>query len=169
MMTSAPRTVFVSGHLDVTEAEFAEHYAAEIDKALASGDHFVVGDARGADALAQKYIGDRLKDDGERKLRVTVFSMRADPRNCAYASFNRRSGFRSDDERDAAMTASSHADIAWVRPMTDEMRAELKRKLGARYRPDRKSGTQRNLERRVGSGKGAVAVGKQEIKSTESR
>jgi hypothetical protein len=141
-------TIFVSGHLDVTPSEFAQHYATKLDGALTAGAHFVVGDSRGADTLAQRYIGQRLKDDGERKRRVTVFSLRDPPRNCVYAAFNRRCGFRNDDDRDAAMTAASDTDIAWVRPVTDEVRDRLKKELGNKYRPDRKSGTQKNLERR---------------------
>ena len=49
-MEIEPSTNFVSGHLDLTCAEFDAHYRPAIDKALAAGDSFVVGDARGADS-----------------------------------------------------------------------------------------------------------------------
>ena len=45
--------VFVSGHLDITEAEFQQHYLLPLDAAVARGASFVVGDARGVDFLAQ--------------------------------------------------------------------------------------------------------------------
>jgi hypothetical protein len=47
---------FVSGHLDHTEAEFDAHYRPRLDEALARGDAFVVGDARGTDTLTQNYL-----------------------------------------------------------------------------------------------------------------
>jgi hypothetical protein len=44
-----PRTHFISGHLDLTAAEFEARYRPALDAALANGDAFVVGDARGTD------------------------------------------------------------------------------------------------------------------------
>ena len=84
------------------------------------------------------------------KAQVTVFHMLERPRHligtgagshdAATAAradlsggFPLRGGFRSDEERDAAMTAASDKDVAWVRP----------------ERSKRRSGTAKNLERRV--------------------
>jgi hypothetical protein len=47
---------FISGHLDLTQAEFDLHYRYLIDQALEENQSFVVGDARGADLLAQQYL-----------------------------------------------------------------------------------------------------------------
>lgn len=113
--------VFVSGHLDVTPEEFAQHYAPGLQQHVLAGNTFVVGDARGADRLAHDFLNQLGAD-------VTVFHMKDKPRyatNC-----KTRGGFRSDEERDAAMTASSDTDLAWVRPGRE------------------KSGTARNLARR---------------------
>ena len=49
-------TNFVSGHLTLSEAEFNAHYRPVIDAALARGDSFVVGDARGTDVMTQNYL-----------------------------------------------------------------------------------------------------------------
>ncbi|MEM0979737.1 MAG: hypothetical protein AAGH78_05615 [Cyanobacteria bacterium P01_H01_bin.58] len=112
---------FISGHLTLTDAEFEKHYRPAIDKALALGDSFVVGDARGTDAIAQTYL--LGKTDA-----VVVYHMFTNPRN--NAGFKTIGGFNTDEERDAQMTADSDHDIAWVRP-------------------DRKqSGTQKNIDRR---------------------
>ncbi len=119
--TQPGKTHFVSGHLSLTAGEFDEHYRPEIDNALAAGDAFVVGDARGADALAQQYLFGKTD-------RVVVFHMFESPRN--NAGFPTQGGFESDDQRDVAMTEASQRDIAWVRPGRE------------------KSGTQRNLDRR---------------------
>ncbi|MBL8796960.1 MAG: hypothetical protein JNM56_23870 [Planctomycetia bacterium] len=112
---------FVSGHLDLSATEFEAHYRAVLDEALARGDSFIVGDARGADAMSQAYLWGRTSA-------VTVYHMFTSPRN--NVGFQTIGGFQSDEERDQRMTAVSDADIAWVRPGRE------------------KSGTQRNIDRR---------------------
>ena len=122
-MTEPAEIYFVSGHLDLTDDEFAAHYAPAIDEARARGGRFVVGDARGADLLFQRHARAHA-------LAVTVFHMFERPRNNV-GEFATVGGFTSDDARDAAMTAASSRDIAWVRPGRE------------------RSGTARNLERRA--------------------
>ena len=114
---------FISGHLDLTPDEFNEHYAPQINVALATHNcGFVLGDARGCDAMAQAH----LKNRG---VEAVVFHMFSSPRN-TQAGFLTVGGFMSDEARDAAMTIASDADIAWVRPGRE------------------KSGTSKNLQRR---------------------
>jgi hypothetical protein len=113
---------FISGHLDLTEQEFQEHYAPRIDLAIARGATFVVGDARGTDALAQAY----LQRQGASAI---VYHMLESPRH--NAGFPTRGGFQNDSERDAAMTRDSAEDLAWVRPGRE------------------KSGTAKNIQRRA--------------------
>lgn len=116
------RVYFISGHLDLSAAEFATHYQPRLDAALEEDAAFVVGDARGADALAQAYLAGKTTQ-------VTVYHMLATPRHHA-GSFPTCGGFASDTARDAAMTAASTDDIAWIRPGRE------------------RSGTARNLQRR---------------------
>jgi hypothetical protein len=112
---------YISGHLDLTPAEFETYYRPAIDAALARGESFVVGDARGTDSMAQRYLLGKTTA-------VVVYHMFAGPRN--NAGFTTVGGFDSDETRDARMTADSDRDIAWVRPGRE------------------KSGTQKNLDRR---------------------
>ncbi len=112
---------YISGHLDLTPAEFEAHYRPALDAALARGEAFVVGDARGTDAMAQNYLLGKTTA-------VVVYHMFTAPRN--NAGFPMVGGFESDTPRDERMTADSHQDIAWVRPGRE------------------KSGTQKNLDRR---------------------
>lgn len=67
---------FISGHLDLTEEEFITHYIPKIDAALQSKQNiaFVVGDARGCDSRAQKYLLNF-------PWLVTVYHMFESPRN----------------------------------------------------------------------------------------
>jgi len=112
---------YVSGHLDLAPAEFETHYRPALDAALARGEAFVVGDARGTDTMTQNYLLGKTTA-------VVVYHMLTSPRN--NAGFPTVGGFASDAERDARMTADSDQDIVWVRPGRE------------------KSGTQKNLDRR---------------------
>lgn len=117
---------FISGHLDLTPEEFELHYVPKIEEAIKQGHSFIVGDARGADLMAQKYLKER--ESFEEAFSTMVFHMFTVPRN--NEGFFTRGGFTNDEERDAAMTAASHQDIAWVRPGREN------------------SGTAKNLKRR---------------------
>ena len=114
----------ISGHYDLSEAEFERHYRPQIDEAIAHGDHFIVGDANGADVEAQQYLFARLGASD----RVRVFHMLDRPRH--NAGFATVGGFDSDEQRNEAMTRQSDYDIAWVRHGFEH------------------AGTARNLERR---------------------
>lgn len=120
-MPTQPVTHFISGHLSLSESEFEAHYRPAIDQALARGDAFVVGDARGADAMAQNYLFS--KTDA-----VVVYHLFVRPRH--NAGFRTVGSFTTDEERDRQMTADSDQDIAWVRPGRET------------------SGTQKNRDRR---------------------
>lgn len=117
----------VSGHLDLTPDEFSVHYLPALD-ALRAGEPcaFVVGDAVGADAMFIEYAATHQLD-------VTVYHMFEAPRRTAPGAPT-VGGYTSDEARDAAMTAASDADIAWVRPGRE------------------RSGTAKNLKRRATQG-----------------
>lgn len=123
------RVWFISGHLDLTLEEFLAHYVPQFEAALDIDPNsaFVVGDAGGADTAAQGWLKTFLQD-GQRN--VIVYHMFESPRNNV-GGFPTRGGFINDDERDAAMTADSTDDIAWVRPGRE------------------RSGTAKNLKRRA--------------------
>ena len=113
---------FISGHLDLTLEEFLEHYSPKIIEAAKNGHTFVVGDARGADAMAQKLLA-------ELDASAFVYHMfGASRNNCGFKTVG---GFASDNERDEALTKASDYDIAWVRPGRE------------------KSGTAKNIRRRL--------------------
>lgn len=124
LYVTARPTFFVSGHLDLTEEEFRKHYKWKLDQAMLWESRIVVGDARGADAMAQDYLASKEYGD------VVVFHMLDEPRHLASKFWDRKGGWQSDEERDAAATRHSDTDIAWVRPGRES------------------SGTARNLSRR---------------------
>jgi hypothetical protein len=117
---------YISGHLKITETEFAEHYSAPINIAILQDCDFVVCDARGVDTMAQGYLARVI---GEGSPRVTVYHMMDKPRNNV-GKFKTQGGYKNDTERDSACTYASDCDIAWVRPGREE------------------SGTAKNIQRR---------------------
>jgi hypothetical protein len=100
-------TYFVSGHLDLTPEEFREHYVPKLVEAIQEGADFVVGDAPGADALAQAWLA-------QCGALMRVFHMKERPRH-AIEHVPLVGGFQTDDERDTALTQASTHDIAWLR------------------------------------------------------
>ena len=119
------QVAFISGHLDLTEHEFQEHYVPLIEKALDNNDYFVVGDARGADTFAMNFLHSRSQVE-----RLTIYHMFTEPRNYVKGAWV-RGGYGDDEERDATMSYMSNYDIAWVRPGRE------------------KSGTAKNIKRRT--------------------
>ena len=127
------KTAYISGHLDLTAEEWNEHYKTRVLDALDWGHSIVVGDARGCDLMAQIFIKEAYKilhlPLQEYKPRVTIYHMFNYARNNV-GNFGTQGGFKSDKERDEAMTADSDYDIAWIRPGRE------------------KSGTAKNIKRR---------------------
>lgn len=134
------KTAFISGHIDLTEEEFIQHYKNKIDQAAWLNHSFVIGDAKGTDSLAQKYLINLIP-----KKRVNIYHMYKKPLNNK-GNYELVGGFTSHNKKDTAMTQSSDYDIAYVRsPIITKKMLEAK---GITYDPKRKSGTQRNLDRR---------------------
>ena len=125
------KTAHVSGHLDLTKEEFYRYYVPTIDRFLQQAQEqrytarFIVCDARGADRYFWKFMTMLALED-----QVTIYHMFEAPRFGADHT-NLVGGFISDTERDAAATAASDLDIAWVRPGRED------------------SGTARNIRRRT--------------------
>ncbi len=131
------QTAFISGHLDLDKSQFELYYTPKIRAAMARNvSNFVVGDAVGADSMAQQFLA-------KEKQNVTIYHMFETPR-CNYGHFMTKGGFKSETRRDAAMTQNSDFDIAWIRSV-----AESKKIYGAKYNPKRISGTQKNIVRRA--------------------
>lgn len=110
-------TCFISGHRDLTEEEFENNYKPAILDFLNNHTEgkFVIGDYEGADIMAQNYLLNSLAVIPER---VTVYHIGDVPQNKNEKVTILKGGFANDEERDAAMTAASFRDIAFVRDWT---------------------------------------------------
>lgn len=114
---------YISGHLNVSLAEFFEHYVPKIEVAMKRGHRFVMGDARGVDnqaaAMLQRVFQEspehlQMYDTSDLNDVAVVYHMYDSPR--IVTKLPCIGGFQSDEERDMAMTLASDYDIAWVRP-----------------------------------------------------
>jgi len=111
-------TYFISGHRDITEDEFERNYKITLEGIVneVPDCRFVVGDCQGADIMAQNYLLDVLDVDPDR---ITVYYVGDRARNLNPKVCNIMCGFENDREKDAAMTAASSVDIAFVRNNTE--------------------------------------------------
>ena len=109
---------FVSGHRDLTQEEFDEHYIPLIDKVLKEDiwAEFIVGDWEGCDTIFVEYmISKRSYPD----IIVTcVENPRIKPFGDDLFHYCRTYSklCNTYDECDAFMTQESDFDIAWIRP-----------------------------------------------------
>ena len=112
----ANKTFFISGHREITQEEFDLNYGVILkeyeEKYKDNPPKYIMGDYYGVDFMAQNYLMDVLKVNPNR---VVVYHMFDKPRNRNNKIRNLVGGFRTDEERDAAMTMNSDEDIAFVR------------------------------------------------------
>lgn len=110
------KTYFISGHGKVTNEQF-EKYKSTIQKVLKQHPDatFIVGDYQGVDILSQHYLIDELNIN---PLQIIVYHMFDKPRNCHPLITRLVGGFKTDEERDNAMTENSKQDIAFVNDHT---------------------------------------------------
>jgi hypothetical protein len=137
------RTFFISGHIDLSASEFNDKYIQKILAALNEGASFVIGDSKGADALAMTFLAGYALKDNSIMDRTTIYHCYDKPRNYI-EGFRTEGGFISDSARDEAMTLASDEDILYVR--SEE---EQRKRLGKKYNPNHVGGTQHNLLRRL--------------------
>jgi hypothetical protein len=112
-------TYFISGHRDLTQEEFNEHYAPILEKVLKEDwdCNFVLGDWEGCDKMSLEFI--LSQSDYYDSIEIFyVDKIRIRPFGEHISNFERlyvvsRSTY---DDCDETMTKFSDFDIAWVRP-----------------------------------------------------
>ena len=113
------QSIFVSGHREITEIEFREHYANHILGILRSKNsntvlpHFVVGDYYGVDKMFQDFA---VEHDFHGLVTVYHMGDKPNPENYNPKITSLKGGFDSDEARDYAMTKATQQDLLWVRP-----------------------------------------------------
>lgn len=110
---------FISGHRDLSKEDFQLYYEPIIDKVISNDSEaeFVVGDCDGVDKYAMDYIFKYYI------VPLIIYHMFDTPRNVPEELSEHpelegvyfKGGFKSDEERDSAMTKASDFDIAFVK------------------------------------------------------
>lgn len=114
---------FISGHRDLSYEDFEKYYIPEIDKIMRYdiAPKFIVGDCCGVDKFAMDYIYRNIEYDGELEIYHMYKTPRNTPLNIPIEEIYNTSdicfigGFKSDEERDSAMTKASDCDIAFIK------------------------------------------------------
>ena len=121
---------FVSGHRNLTEKEFFDHYVPKIEKIMREDKFvsFVVGDWEGCDSMFLNFI----KHTYFIQPRIHIYyanTPRVDLEGLDNISLYNKSTY---DECDASMTKDSNFDIAWIRPGREDSHTALniKRRFG---------------------------------------
>lgn len=123
---------FISGHRNITKEDFEKYYIKKIDNIIAKDKDFsfVVGDYYGVDIMAQTYLVEAHLAD-----RVTVYHMFDKPRNLAKGIARTVGGFKSDEERDSAMTNNSDFDILYIDHSPSGTEQNLLRRYYKNFKP----------------------------------
>jgi 4-hydroxy-3-methylbut-2-enyl diphosphate reductase IspH len=138
------RIAFISGHTDIDENEFNEHYKQALDEAVENKDKFIMAAAYGADLDCLDYLmrkGVDVKD-----VTICIHDKYIDEKKKKFEEKGLvvLTGFPTHRERDQYMTEMSDYDIAWLRPVE-----EAKRKYGETWEKDQTSAVEHNLQRRA--------------------
>jgi hypothetical protein len=67
-----PRIAIISGHINILHSKFAIYYYSPLNKAIAKGNLFILGDAKGTDEMALDYILER-----DSAVYITIYILRA--------------------------------------------------------------------------------------------
>src|SRR5574344_25421 len=111
MANKNKNVVFISGNTHLDEKRFITYYIPTL-KVLVEQDDclFNISDDDGVSAMCQAVFNSALKD----KTRVNVFGCKTKPKNYANSDFFYIGGFKTTEERDAALSATSNLDLHLV-------------------------------------------------------
>jgi len=122
-------TYFVSGSPDITYKEFNKQYIPLLNKGLFENATFIVSDLSGVDSMTQQYLIGKTN-------KVIVFHTGDNPKILANIFYKTEGGYKSSEEKEAAMLLSSDADIIWTRSKEEQEKHDIKykKRTVAKYR-----------------------------------
>lgn len=113
MTTQEIKSIFISGNLDLSEKQFMQYYLPVISElAKESIIYFNVSDDEGCAAMTQVLLNSILKD----KFKVSVYCVGDNPKHFVSNEFLCFTGFKTVEERNAAMTFASNMDLHVILP-----------------------------------------------------
>lgn len=130
-MNEEYNVIFISGNTDINEKDFMQYYFPILNEILKSEEkiYFVLSDDNGCCELTQLLLKSNLKD----KSVVSIFGCGIDPNIYLDQDFVYVGGFKTLEERDAAMTLLSNKDIHVV--LEGKGRAAVEKNILRRVTP----------------------------------
>lgn len=101
--------IFISGNTDISEKDFMQYYLPVLAELSKSEEkiYYVLSDDEGCSEITQLFLKSNLKD----KSVVSIFGCGIDPKVYIDPDFVYVGGFKTLEERDAAMTLLSNKDL----------------------------------------------------------
>lgn len=101
--------IFISGNTDISEKDFMQYYLPVLAELSKSEEkiYYVLSDDEGCAEITQLFLKSNLKD----KSVVSIFGCGIDPNIYIDPDFVYVGGFKTLEERDAAMTLLSNKDL----------------------------------------------------------
>lgn len=101
--------IFISGNTDISEKDFMQYYLPVLAELSKSEEkiYYVLSDDEGCAEITQLFLKSNLKD----KSVVSIFGCGIDPNIYIDPDFVYVGGFKTLEERDAAMTLLSNRDL----------------------------------------------------------
>jgi len=107
------KSVFISGNLDLTDKQFIQYYLPIITELVKDENiYFNVSDDDGCSEMTQVLLNKLL----EKKSRVSVYCVGGNPKHFVSSEFVCFTGFKTLEERNAAMTFASNMDLHVILP-----------------------------------------------------
>lgn len=115
-LKDGPRTTFIAGYHDLTQEEFREHYAEDIDDAINDRHNFTLSDEPGASALAFEYLLSR----GVSRSKITIHKRSQDDElylSTTAGIHQNITNTSSDTDHYSSIAEDCEDSIIWLRPV----------------------------------------------------
>lgn len=102
------KSIFISGNNDLSEKQFIQYYLPIITELIKDNNiYFNISDDDGCSEMTQVLLNNLLKD----KFKVSVYCIGNNPKHFVSSEFLCFTGFKTIEERNAAMTFASNIDL----------------------------------------------------------
>ena len=107
------KSIFISGNTDLSEKQFIQYYLPVITELAKEDDiYFNISDESGCSEMVQVYLNKTLKD----RNKVNIYCVGDKPQHYLSENFLCFNGFKTLEERNAAMTFASNMDLHIIIP-----------------------------------------------------
>lgn len=107
------KSIFISGNTDLSEKQFIQYYLPTLTELVKDDNiYFNISDETGCSEMVQVYLNKTLKD----RNKVNIYCIGDKPKVYLSENFLCFNGFKTLEERNAAMTHASNIDLHVILP-----------------------------------------------------